>query len=119
MSNTQKDFYKKLLGRNGEKLVEKHLRKNKYKILETNYVTPFGEADIIAKKDDYICFIEVKTRSSTAYGTPGQAVNYKKQQRYKEIALYYTQKNGLEDAYINFIVAEVVDGSINLICEAF
>ena len=57
MQNSQKDFYKKLLGRNGEKLVEKHLRKNKYKILETNYVTPFGEADIIAKIDNTIYFI--------------------------------------------------------------
>ena len=119
MPNTQKDFYKKLLGRNGEKLVANYLKKSGYKILEKNYRTPFGEADIIALKDNYVCFIEVKTRSSTEYGTPGQAVNYKKQKRYRDIALYYTQKNKLEDLFISFLVAEVLGNEINLISEAF
>ena len=119
MRNSQKDFYKKLLGRNGEKLASKYLVKNGYKILQTNYVTPFGEADIIAIKDGVIYFVEVKTRSSLKYGTPGQAVNYKKQQKYHEIALYFLKCNNLDDANVIFAVCEVVDGEINFISEAF
>ena len=119
MPNTQKDFYKKLLGRNGEKLTVNYLKKLGYKILETNYKTSFGEADIIALKDNSLCFIEVKTRSSTKYGTPGQAVNYKKQKKYRDLALFYVQKNKLEDLFITFLVAEVLDNDVNLISEAF
>ncbi len=119
MSNTQKDFYKKLLGKRGEKLVFEHLKKLGYKILEKNYRTPFGEADIIALKGDTVYFVEVKTRSSIKYGTPAQAVDYKKQKRYKDIALYYTQKNKLDELFISFLVAEVIEDEINLISEAF
>ncbi|MBO5888998.1 MAG: YraN family protein [Clostridia bacterium] len=120
MRNSQKDFYKKLLGREGEDLVYNFLKKNGYKILEKNYRTPFGEADIIAKsKDGTIYFIEVKTRSTLKYGTPAEAVNYKKQQKYRDIANFYLNCNNISDVYVCFSVAEVFDSKINFISEAF
>ncbi len=120
MRNTQKDFYKKLLGREGERLVVKYLKKNGFKVIKTNYVTPFGEADIIAQKNENtLVFVEVKTRSSNAFGTPAEAVNYKKQQKYHSIANFYINSQGLENYYIEFSVAEVIDGEINFISEAF
>ena len=39
------------------------MKKRGYKILATNYRTPFGEADIVAKEGDTVVFCEVKTRS--------------------------------------------------------
>ena len=119
MRNSQKDFYKKLLGLTGEQLSCKRLKRLGYKILERNYVTPFGEADIIAKKGEVICFVEVKTRSNLKYGTPSEAVNYKKQQKYVNIANYYLQQNEIEDMQVSFIVAEVLKGKVNLIVDAF
>ena len=119
MQNSQKDFYKKLLGKQGEKLVLDYLKKNGYKILETNYNTPFGEADIVCKKDDKIIFVEVKTRSSLAYGTPAEAVGYKKQQKYRDIANFYIKIKMLEEIFVEFAVAEVMDNKINFISEAF
>ncbi len=120
MRNTQKDFYKKLLGRKGEDLVYNHLKKLGYKILEKNYKCPFGEADIIVKsKLGEIVFVEVKTRSTNVYGTPAEAVNYKKQAKYRDIANFYINSNGLEDALVSFTVAEVLNDEINLISEAF
>ena len=65
------------------------------------------------------CFIEVKTRTSLKFGTPAQAVGYKKQSKYREIANYYMLKNNLDDVEISFVVAEVLDDKINLILEAF
>ena len=50
MSDTQKNLYKKLLGRKGELIAQNFLKKQGYKIIANNYVTKFGEADIIAKK---------------------------------------------------------------------
>ena len=80
MQNTQKNFYKKLLGGIGEKKAEKYLKKNKYVILAKNYTTHFGEIDIIAKsKEEEIVFIEVKTRKDDYFGRPSEAVNKIKQ----------------------------------------
>ena len=119
MRNTQKDFYKKLLGRQGEQLVYSYLKNNGFKILEKNYKTPFGEADIIATKMDVIYFVEVKTRSSCIYGTPAEAVGYKKQKKYRDLANYYLNSKKLEDECIEFCVAEVLGDNINFISEAF
>ena len=120
MSNSPKNLYKKLLGKRGELLTIKYLKKLKFTILETNYVTPFGEADVIAKKGDNVVFVEVKTRTSTKFGTPGQAVDYKKQERYRQIALYYIKEKDLDDnIVVSFSVSEVLNGKINYIEEAF
>ena len=119
MPNSQKDVHKKLLGLKGEKLAQKHLKGLGYKILKTNYVTPFGEADIVCSYDSAIVFVEVKTRSSLAFGTPKDAVNYKKQKKYKQIAEYYMLTNKLEDVEISFAVVEVFEDEVNLITDAF
>ncbi len=119
MPNSPKNLYKKLLGLTGEQLASKHLKSLGYKILENNYNTPFGEADIIASFSGKICFVEVKTRSSNKYGTPASAVNYKKQQKYRNIANFYVLQNGLENAEICFIVAEVLGEEVNVLTDAF
>ena len=120
MRNSQKDFYKKLLGRQGENLVYNYLKKSGYKILEKNYRCSFGEADIIVKnKLGELIFVEVKTRSTTAFGTPAEAVDYKKQKKYRDIANFYINSKGLNDISVSFAVAEVLGEEINLIYEAF
>ncbi len=57
-------------GRLGEVYAAKRLSQNGYTILYTNYKTSFAEIDIIAREDltDTLCFIEVKTRKSKAFG---------------------------------------------------
>ena len=81
MPDSPQDVYKKVLGKKGEKLVEGYLKKQGCKILKKNYKTPFGEADIIAQDKDEICFVEVKTRTSSSYGLPREAVVLQKQRR--------------------------------------
>ena len=106
MSYSSQDVHKKVLGKTGEKLVVKYLKKRKYKILQTNYSTPFGEADIIAEKDGEIAFVEVKTRTTDNYGAPREAVGKEKQRRYYQIATFYGMQNGAEPN-ARFDVAEV------------
>jgi putative endonuclease len=53
---------KKRTGNYGEAVVCAYLRNNGYEILEQNYTKPFGEIDIIAKRNDVLVFVEVKTR---------------------------------------------------------
>lgn len=81
--------YNKTIGKAGEATAIKYLKKNKYRILEENYSTKLGEIDIIAQKDDYIVFIEVKTRSSDDYGGGAAAVTYTKQQHIIKSAQFY------------------------------
>lgn len=119
MQIAQKNFYKKLLGRVGEKKAETYLKTKGYKILETNYKTPLGEVDIIAENDEQIVFIEVKTRSSEAYGFPCEAVDYRKQQKYFKVATYYLQRAHKMDSAVRFDVVEIENGQINHILNAF
>ena len=119
MQIAQKNFYKKLLGRAGEKLAVDFLKKKGFKILKTNYKTVVGEIDIIAQDKDYIVFIEVKTRSSDNYGVPSEAVDRKKQEKYYKTATFYLQKEKKTDANCRFDVVEIENGQINHIFNAF
>ena len=86
--------YKKTFGNLGEDAAVKYLKKNRYIILERNFNVHGGEIDIIAKKGDYVIFVEVKTRSSEEYGSGLEAVNYTKQQRIKKAAQVYLMRLG-------------------------
>ncbi len=106
MSNSPQDVYKKVLGKKGERAVEKYLKNLGMKIVHRNLKTPFGEADLIAEDKDEVVFIEVKTRSSEKFGSGAEAVGKTKQERYYKIAQYYGLQKG-EEVNARFDVAEV------------
>jgi putative endonuclease len=109
MPHSPQDVHKKLLGKKGEKLVEKYLLARGYTLLKRNFRTPFGEADFVMQDGDEIVFVEVKTRTSETFGTPKEAVGREKQKRYYQIALCYGKQTGGEPN-ARFDVAEVYDG---------
>lgn len=80
------------LGKEGEALAVSFLRKKGLKIVEKNYRTAFGEIDIIAKDKQVIVFIEVKTRSDNAFGYPFEAVNTRKREKIRKVALSFMKK---------------------------
>ena len=67
------------LGKRGEDLAVNFLQLKGYTILERNWRYRRTEIDIIALIDEKLIFIEVKTRSTDAFGTPEGFVNSKKQ----------------------------------------
>jgi putative endonuclease len=69
----------KQTGDSGEQIAQEHLRKKGYRILETNWRFKRLEVDIIASREDVIVFVEVKTRMTSFFGDPEEAVNRKKQ----------------------------------------
>lgn len=112
----------KTTGDLGEKLAIEYLIKNNYTIIETNFTTKIGEIDIIAKQDDIVIFIEVKTRRSLKYGRPYEAVNYKKTQKIIRVAQNYINYKNIEDVQYRFDVIEVFlseTSKINHIKDAF
>ena len=119
MQNSPKDFRKKVLGRKGEDLTCKYLKKQGYKILKRNYNTPFGEADIVAKSPDgYICLVEVKARETDSFGLPTEAITRAKQERYRKMARFYCATLR-EEVPIRFDVASVFEGGMYYFESAF
>ncbi len=77
------------LGKEGEDAAAAFLKKKGFKILRTNYRTPLGEIDIIAKDGDVLVFVEVKTRADDAFGSPFEAVTPRKREKIKKVALCF------------------------------
>jgi putative endonuclease len=114
---------KKELGKKGEEIALRFLKKRGYRIIEKNYVCKMGEMDIIAKEKDTLVFVEVKTRTSTIFGPPQLAVNPTKQMQLSKVALSYLKAKQLEDVKARFDVVAILLGpkgeEIELIRDAF
>ena len=95
------------IGKFGEGLAVKYLQKRKYIILDRNYRCKQGEMDIIAKDDEEIVFIEVKTRTTVEFGKPAEAVNYVKREHLQNIARYYLYTKKITKIPIRFDVIEI------------
>jgi putative endonuclease len=67
-------------GKQGEKLAANFLISHGYEILRENYRHKRGEIDLIAKKNDLLVFVEVKSKARDRYGFPEEAVNSKKEE---------------------------------------
>ena len=99
---------RKSLGKKGEELTASYLKKNQgYKILHRNYRCTFGEIDIIAKDQDVLSFVEVKTRRSAAFGLPQESVNKRKQHQLSKVALEFINRNKAHHMKARFDVVAV------------
>lgn len=77
------------LGKWGEEVAEKYLKKRGYTILSKNFRCRMGEIDLIALDHDHLVFIEVKTRKNQNYGLPCEAVNHEKIKHLKRTAAFF------------------------------
>jgi putative endonuclease len=84
------------LGKLGEELAVAFLEKKGYSILETNWTFQKAEIDIIAKKENTLAVVEVKTRSSIDFGLPQDFVKPKKIQLLVKAINEYVNSNALE-----------------------
>jgi putative endonuclease len=95
-------------GKIGEEAARRYLERLGYRIIETNYRDKLGETDIIGFDGSVLVFVEVKTRRSTRYGTPGEAVNGAKQKRLTKVSQSYLVRNRVLHRQVRFDVVEVV-----------
>lgn len=95
------------VGDMGEQAAADYLHKAGYTILERKYRRKIGEIDIIAKIHHTLVFVEVKTRSTTRYGFPAEAVNFHKQQKIIHTAMCYLNQINQQDMSCRFDVMEV------------
>jgi putative endonuclease len=84
------------LGKFGEEIAVEFLQKDGYEILETNWTFQKAEVDIIAKKENILAIVEVKTRSSLEFGLPQDFVKPKKIQLLVKAVNEYVISNDLD-----------------------
>lgn len=106
------------LGAIGESKAAAYLVENGYTILERNWRFLKAEVDIIARLNDWLCIVEVKTRSTTTFGTPETFINYKKQQLLIAAAHAYVIEKDL-DLEVRFDVISVITKRNNVFLEHF
>lgn len=105
--------YKKSIGNHGEEFAGKILSDMGYEIMERNYWTKLGEIDIIARKDQTLHFIEVKTRTQDLYGYPAESVTQAKLDNMRKAAQIYMSSRRLFWRNVSFDVFEVMTNIIS------
>ena len=120
---------KRTFGGEGEKLAADFLIKSGYRLLDLNYrYGRMGELDIVAAEGEFICFVEVKTRTGDSFGRPCEAVGWRKQETLRRLAWAYLKHKGMTDRNARFDIVEVtgdrkdekfINIKINLIRNAF
>lgn len=96
----------KQIGLKGEEIACNYLKKLGWKILEKNFrYSKYAEIDIIAKETNTIVFVEVKTRTTSNFGHPFEAINTKKINNIYKATLSYLQstQERYEDYRIDII----------------
>lgn len=94
-------------GIKGEAAVALLLKNQGFNILAQNYRQRCGEIDLIAAKEEVICFVEVKTRR-TEYFETSQVITKSKQAKIIKTAQYYALTNKIQDKILRFDVAIVI-----------
>lgn len=98
------------LGKKGEDAAEHYLRQKNYEILERNWLYEKYEIDIIARNEEYIVFVEVKTRSSNQWGNPEEAVSKGKIKRIVEAADFYLREYDIDLPARFDVIAAILNG---------
>jgi len=99
------------VGKLGEKMAQKFLKKRGYRVRETNFHCRGGEIDIVAQQRDYLVFIEVRTKRSLDFGTPEESITQAKKEKLIALALTYidTHQNLPSLWRIDVVAIEVDD----------
>jgi putative endonuclease len=106
---------KQSLGQFGEDYATQLLRRKGYRLVTRNFRCKLGEIDIVAVKDDYLAFIEVKTRYSVKYGSPIESITPYKLNHIKKSAQYFSliHPELPKKLKIEIIALELDDGKVS------
>jgi putative endonuclease len=108
------------LGEQGELAVAAWYQERGYEVLARNWRCRVGELDLIVRQGRLFVFCEVKTRTSTAFGAPVEAVTRAKQARIRRLAARWLESDAPAVARsIRFDVASVLAGEIEVVEGAF
>ena len=105
-------------GARAEREAEGYLRERGMRVLARNFRTRFGEIDLVVQDGETVVFVEVRARSSDAFGSPQETVTAAKRRRIIRTAMAYAQSRCL-DAPLRFDVVALSPQGILHIPAAF
>ncbi len=95
------------LGKWGEVLAAEFVEKNGYEIIERDWKSGHHDLDIIARDEDTLVIIEVKTRRNRLFGNPEEAIDYKKRQSLQSAINHYVKSHRV-NAPVRFDIISIV-----------
>lgn len=107
-TNVRRERRNQALGRLGEDLAVRYLEARNYEVLGRNWRCRHGEIDIIARQNDQLAFIEVKTRSSNNFGHPFEAITMPKLFRMHSLARLWCTEHPGEKARVRLDVIGIL-----------
>ncbi len=111
---------RRALGASGEQAAADWYVDNGYEVVARNWRCRDGELDLVVRRGRAFVFCEVKTRSSTVFGAPVEAVTRQKQVRLRHLAARWLEDHaGVRASEIRFDVASVLDGHLEIVQGAF
>ena len=96
------------VGQYGEELAARYLTTNGLTVIERNWRCALGEIDIVAREDDTLVICEVKTRRGLGYGSPLEAITYRKLTTLRKLAGRWLQTHQVRPAAIRIDIVAVV-----------
>jgi putative endonuclease len=99
---------RRVMGDAAEVAAVHYLEERGYKVVARNFRCPYGELDVVAEQGDTLCFVEVRMRSTAAWGDPAHTVSWSKQRRVTRAALHYLFRQGGPERMVRFDVISVV-----------
>jgi putative endonuclease len=114
----------RLAGARAEDLAASALVERGHRILHRNYTLRGGELDLVTRAPDgTVCFVEVRARRSSDFGTPAETISRQKRLRLVKAARHYLATKASPDAFCRFDVVEVLGeapaAAVNVIENAF
>lgn len=107
------------LGQSGEEAVASWYEAHGYTVVVRNWRCREGELDLVVRRGRSYVFCEVKTRTSTAFGAPVEAVGREKQARIRQLAARWLTEGEVRAVGIRFDVASVLAGEVEVLEGAF
>lgn len=95
------------LGKKGEDLAVEFLLKNGYEIVARNFIYQKAEVDIIARKDNVLAIVEVKTRSTPDFGNPQEFLKARQIQRLVKAVDHFVNDHDL-DVEVRFDIVAII-----------
>ena len=106
-------------GVTGEDLAAAWYVSNGYEVLDRNWRCRQGELDLVVRRGAEVVFCEVKSRATTAFGAPQEAITHDKRQRVRHLAARWIEDSRFRPAQIRFDVAAVLGDELEVIEGAF
>lgn len=110
---------RRALGARGEALAARWYEAHGYIVVARNWRCRDGELDLVLARGRQVVVCEVKTRTSTAYGTPAEAVTRAKQLRIRRLAMRWVDEQEVRPGPLRFDVACVIGNTVDVIESAF